>query len=515
MEANTFDVLYDTLLGYIVEGMKYSFALSVLVGLYLLYRFFFIPYMIKRHYMKHSVTCSPRDESYNQFRRSTNKHVERCKDFKLYFQKTWHHLELCSIKSIEEFQKKVPEDFDRSDHFASYSYQAIQDAMCFKTKDDESKPKMYHLSKCLGVSFFLSKMPLIASLILRRVNTIRRDELVDFLKYSQMITLEIMCHMLFGEDFQEKINYAHYRHADGYVETCSYFTLFPRILEDSEAQRDDIKAHMFQFLSKNYAIDPFKRNMYNITEMMRILTDFTNISTDKNSMYKILSNSEDYSQYEAFVECVSFLFASAETLPHAMCSILYQVRKSEQIYLKLKQDLRHLEDNFKQVDAEHLKEQLDSCDLLTYVIKEGLRIDPPMAQSNLYKAVEGSAEICDVPIRKDTLVSVNILAAHMDPDEWENPSEFNPERFNPLSKDFMRPDEKKGQRSNYSFIPFSVGKRSCLGQSLSLNLLKIFVGQILASYGYSLEGSQEGQSHMSFCRMSKNILKLKIHKGDY
>lgn len=74
--------------------------------------------------------------------------------------------------------------------------------------------------------------------------------------------------------------------------------------------------------------------------------------------------------------------------------------------------------------------------MLTYVIKESLRIDPPLSKTHAYRAIQDKAEINGVEIRKDTLVTVNILAAHYNLNQWKNPKEFIPERFNPLSEYF-------------------------------------------------------------------------------
>jgi cytochrome P450 len=53
-------------------------------------------------------------------------------------------------------------------------------------------------------------------------------------------------------------------------------------------------------------------------------------------------------------------------------------------------------------------------------------------------------------IPKDTVIFTNLWACHFDPDLWENPEEFRPERF-------LGPDGKFKKSDN--LIPFSTGKR--------------------------------------------------------
>ena len=64
-------------------------------------------------------------------------------------------------------------------------------------------------------------------------------------------------------------------------------------------------------------------------------------------------------------------------------------------------------------------------------------------------------------IPKGTLIMYNIYKFHMDPDQWEDPEIFNPGRF--------LDGGKKEQ-----FVPFGMGKRICMGESLAKNELFIF-----------------------------------------
>ena len=64
----------------------------------------------------------------------------------------------------------------------------------------------------------------------------------------------------------------------------------------------------------------------------------------------------------------------------------------------------------------------------------------------------------------------NIWSVHHDPELFENPEEFRPERF--LDRD------GKFVRSSY-VIPFSVGPRQCLGKELAIMELFIFLTGII------------------------------------
>lgn len=60
---------------------------------------------------------------------------------------------------------------------------------------------------------------------------------------------------------------------------------------------------------------------------------------------------------------------------------------------------------------------------------------------------------------------MNFDAIHKDPKEWIEPDRYNPDRFDPESEYYSRPDGKP--RNPFSFCPFYGGKRICLGKTLA------------------------------------------------
>lgn len=83
-------------------------------------------------------------------------------------------------------------------------------------------------------------------------------------------------------------------------------------------------------------------------------------------------------------------------------------------------------------------EILADCDYLAYVIKESLRMDSPSMLSTLYSTYE-DVEVCGVKIPKDTITVFNMIACHFNPDQWQEPKKFIPERFDPTSEYFTKP----------------------------------------------------------------------------
>lgn len=72
-----------------------------------------------------------------------------------------------------------------------------------------------------------------------------------------------------------------------------------------------------------------------------------------------------------------------------------------------------------------------------------------------------------------TTVVIPVHGIHNDPDIYENPTIFNPDRFskNEISK-----------RSKFSFLPFGAGLRGCVGIRFAMLEMKISMAKILSEF---------------------------------
>uniref|UniRef100_A0A8C1WFX3 unspecific monooxygenase n=1 Tax=Cyprinus carpio TaxID=7962 RepID=A0A8C1WFX3_CYPCA len=93
-----------------------------------------------------------------------------------------------------------------------------------------------------------------------------------------------------------------------------------------------------------------------------------------------------------------------------------------------------------------------------------------------------TVEINGVTIPKDTLVGIPTYVLCRDPQLWESPDEFRPERFSPESKSVI---------NQYAFLPFGLGPRNCIGMRFALMIMKILVVKLLQNF--SVETCKETQ----------------------
>ncbi|XP_051951822.1 cytochrome P450 2J2-like [Xyrauchen texanus] len=85
-------------------------------------------------------------------------------------------------------------------------------------------------------------------------------------------------------------------------------------------------------------------------------------------------------------------------------------------------------------------------------------------------------------IPKGTSITTNLSSVLHDPEEWETPNTFNPKHFL---------DEHGQFRKKSAFLPFSAGKRACLGEQLARMELFMFFTSLLQQFSLSKSPDEE------------------------
>ncbi|XP_046568798.1 cytochrome P450 2C23-like [Haliotis rubra] len=84
--------------------------------------------------------------------------------------------------------------------------------------------------------------------------------------------------------------------------------------------------------------------------------------------------------------------------------------------------------------------------------------------------------------RKGVTIVPNIDSVLMDPEIFKDPERFQPERFLADNGKFVKPDE---------FIPFFLGKRVCLGESLARMELFLFITALIQRFEFQQPGDEQ------------------------
>ncbi|KAA8540748.1 hypothetical protein F0562_024333 [Nyssa sinensis] len=111
------------------------------------------------------------------------------------------------------------------------------------------------------------------------------------------------------------------------------------------------------------------------------------------------------------------------------------------------------------------------------VIKEIFRLHPPAPVLVPRESMEDiTIDGYDIPAK--TRFFVNAWAIGRDPESWENPEIFEPERFMGSTIDF------KGQ--DFELIPFGAGRRSCPAITFGTATVELALAQLLHSFDWEL-----------------------------
>jgi cytochrome P450 len=108
------------------------------------------------------------------------------------------------------------------------------------------------------------------------------------------------------------------------------------------------------------------------------------------------------------------------------------------------------------------------------VVAEILRLYPPL-WVGARSPVEDD-EIAGYRIPAGAFVSYSSYLTHRHPDYWTDPESFDPERWSP---------GRDEPRSEWAYLPFSYGPRSCLGPEFARTAIRLFVTMLAQRYRLS------------------------------
>ena len=118
---------------------------------------------------------------------------------------------------------------------------------------------------------------------------------------------------------------------------------------------------------------------------------------------------------------------------------------------------------------------LSQCDFLDRVFKETLRFAPAVPTLGR-EALEDFELSSDLSIKKGTIFCVDVMGLHRRKSLWgEDADLFNPDRF--------LPENFSGKE--HFFMPFSVGKRNCLGYKYASVSFKLVLLKLLRNFEYT------------------------------
>ena len=125
-------------------------------------------------------------------------------------------------------------------------------------------------------------------------------------------------------------------------------------------------------------------------------------------------------------------------------------------------------------------EKLNQMELMNAFVKEVLRVASPVI-TVMPRVGTQDHRIGDILVKKGTILHVPFSSNNFSYEFHNNPDKFDPERWLKGCKSL-----EKSKTDPYSFIPFGIGPRTCIGQNFAMIEVRIIFSLLLKKYTYEL-----------------------------
>ncbi len=306
------------------------------------------------------------------------------------------------------------------------------------------------------------------ALLQRIFKRLEVSNLLDISKDLELSSLNVICALMFGSRYKEndpeflRISKANSWFVEG-IQSGNMVDGFPilryipyrplQLLRDFVKVRDEILQRQLKDHEETYVAG--------------YVRDFTDVLIE--SQFSEDETAECLTR-ESWLALMADLFLTgAETTSSAL--------KWAIVYLALSKDAQ--EKAFKAInsfpgDFPKYKDR-SSLPYIEALMAEVLRMRSLAPLSVPHKATSDTT-LCGYDVPKGTTLLMNLYSMHHDPKYWKDPMKFMPERFIGEDGQFFIP--------NSSYLPFSLGKRVCLGESLAKRELFLLLCYLIKTFKF-------------------------------
>lgn len=204
----------------------------------------------------------------------------------------------------------------------------------------------------------------------------------------------------------------------------------------------------------------------------QVINDHGTGSGNRDGLISVLIDARDeetgerLSDREVRDEVMTLFFAGHETSARTLTWLWYQLSRHTEVEERLRAEVETV--------LGGRPVTIDDLPRLSYtrqVIQEALRLypQPPI---NMRRAV-GDDEIGGYPIPAGTRVMFSVYHLHRHPEFWDNPKEFDPDRFD---------EQAVAGRDRSCYIPFGIGSRICVGNTFAMTEMQIALVTLLQRF---------------------------------
>lgn len=215
--------------------------------------------------------------------------------------------------------------------------------------------------------------------------------------------------------------------------------------------------------ARNYMCDYFRRQLA------------AKRAGDGSDMFSLLCNATDedgnrYTDQEVIDHMIFLMMAAHDTTTSTLTSMTYALALFPEWQQRLREEMDSLG------TAQLRYEDLDRLEQTDWVMKEALRMYPPLSTLPKYSVVPFEFEGLTIPA--DAVVATYPIHTHYMAAYWDEPTRFDPLRFSEA-----RAEHK---RHPYCWVPFSGGAHMCIGLHFAVMQIKLVMFEMLRRYRWSV-----------------------------
>lgn len=235
-----------------------------------------------------------------------------------------------------------------------------------------------------------------------------------------------------------------------------------------------------------------RRNRKHLLRFAQEIVDYDR-GNSSGVLHAISSNMPEMPLREIKDELLTIYLAGHETTAMGLCWALITLAARPDLAARLAEELGSGE--LRQdgtIDVDNLK-------FLDAFVSEVLRLYPPIWVFPR-DAIDDDV-LAGYSIERGTSLLLSPLVVHRDPDIWDNPLSFSPDRF-------LTETIEKG-----AYFPFGFGMRQCVGKAMALMEMKVIIAAIIQHFDIQILPSSilsYGDALISLRPSSKIWLKVSI-----
>ncbi|RCV07540.1 hypothetical protein SETIT_1G253000v2 [Setaria italica] len=198
--------------------------------------------------------------------------------------------------------------------------------------------------------------------------------------------------------------------------------------------------------------------------------DMMDVAIDKEKEWEEEGSEMNYGAIKGLI--TDLFVGGSETVSSTVEWAMAELLQSSESMKMVREELKTVIGTKGQV----VESDISQLPYLQAVVKETLRLHPAITLA--FQRAMATVQIEGYNIPKGTGIVINIWAINRKSKMWVEPEKFMPERFIGKDISFWGKD--------FEFIPFSAGRRQCLGLPLAYRMVHLVLGSLLYHFDWRL-----------------------------